>query len=163
MILVTYTFFKNNFTARLLQVSCTDGCYILADWSLTAVNSWRDSISIWRANLRERRGKPFRVVKANTIKIINLKPGPLDVNPVAWVSGVSGGKEERCLGRPDTQANPLRKAWYSGYMPGHPLYPSVLKTKESSARLRVPSSQLFKVNTQRFKNSFLIGYFSNIE
>ena len=39
-------------------------------------------------------------------------------------------------------------------MPGHPLYPSVPKTKESSARLRVPSSQLPRVNTQRFKNSF---------
>ena len=39
-------------------------------------------------------------------------------------------------------------------MSGHPLYPSVPKTKESSARLRVPSSQPLKVNTQRFKNSF---------
>ena len=39
-------------------------------------------------------------------------------------------------------------------MPGHPLYPSVPKTKESSARLWVPSSQLPRVNTQRFKNSF---------
>ena len=39
-------------------------------------------------------------------------------------------------------------------MPGHPLHPPVPKTKESSARLRVPSSQLRKVNTQRFKNSF---------
>ena len=39
-------------------------------------------------------------------------------------------------------------------MPSHPLYPSVPKTKESSARLRVPSSQLPRVNTQRFKNSF---------
>ena len=39
-------------------------------------------------------------------------------------------------------------------MPGHPLYPSVPKTEESSAPLRVPSSQLRKVNTQRFKNSF---------
>ena len=44
-------------------------------------------------------------------------------------------------------------------MPGHPLYPSVPKTKESSVRLRVPSSQLPRVNTQRLKNSFLIGYF----
>ena len=33
-------------------------------------------------------------------------------------------------------------------------YPSVPKTKESSARLRVPSSRLPRVNTQRFKNSF---------
>ena len=39
-------------------------------------------------------------------------------------------------------------------MPGHPLYPSVAKTKKRSARLRVPSSQLPRVNTQRFKNSF---------
>ena len=39
-------------------------------------------------------------------------------------------------------------------MPGHPLYPSVSKTKESSARLRVPNSQLPRVNTQRFKNTF---------
>ena len=39
-------------------------------------------------------------------------------------------------------------------MPGHPLYPPVPKTKESSARLRVPSSQLRKVNTQPFKSSF---------
>ena len=39
-------------------------------------------------------------------------------------------------------------------MPGHPLYPSIPKMKESSARLRVPSSQLPRVNTQRFKNSF---------
>ena len=39
-------------------------------------------------------------------------------------------------------------------MPGHPLYPSVPKMKESSERLRVPSSQLPRVNTQRFKNSF---------
>ena len=39
-------------------------------------------------------------------------------------------------------------------MPGHPLYPSVQTTKESSARLRVPSSQLPRVNTQHFKNSF---------
>ena len=39
-------------------------------------------------------------------------------------------------------------------MPGNPLYPSVLKTKEKSARLRVPSSQLPRVNTQRFRNSF---------
>ena len=38
-------------------------------------------------------------------------------------------------------------------MPGHPLYPSVPKTKESSARLRVPSSQFPRVNTQRLKNS----------
>ena len=49
-------------------------------------------------------------------------------------------------------------------MPGHPLYPSVPKMKESSARLRVPSSQLPKVNPQCFKNSFfLTGFFSNIE
>ena len=49
-------------------------------------------------------------------------------------------------------------------MPGHPLHPSILKTKESSACLRVPSSLLPRVNTQRFKNSvFLVGYFSNIE
>ena len=39
-------------------------------------------------------------------------------------------------------------------MPSHPPYPSVPITKESSARLRVPSSQLPRVNTQRFKNSF---------
>ena len=32
-------------------------------------------------------------------------------------------------------------------MPGHPLYPYLLKTKESSARLRVPCSQLPRVNT----------------
>ena len=48
-------------------------------------------------------------------------------------------------------------------MPRHPLYPSVPKTKESSARLRVPSSQLPRVNAQRFKSSFSIGYVSNIE
>ena len=48
-------------------------------------------------------------------------------------------------------------------MLGHPLYSSVPKTKESSVRLRVPSSQLPRVNTQCLKNSFLIGYFSNIE
>ena len=49
-------------------------------------------------------------------------------------------------------------------MPGHPPYPSVPKTKESSVRLRVPSGQLPRVNTQRVKDSFfLIGYFSNIE
>ena len=35
-------------------------------------------------------------------------------------------------------------------MPGHPLYPSLLKTKESSVRLSVSSSQLPGVNTQRF-------------
>ena len=40
-------------------------------------------------------------------------------------------------------------------MPGHSLYPSLPKTKESSVRLRVPSSQLPRVNTQRFKNSFI--------
>ena len=39
-------------------------------------------------------------------------------------------------------------------MPGHPLYPSVPKTKESSACLQGPSSQLPRVNTQCFKNSF---------
>ena len=44
-----------------------------------------------------------------------------------------------------------------------PLHPSVPKTKESSARLRVPSSQLPRVNTQRFKNSSFEGYFSNME
>ena len=48
-------------------------------------------------------------------------------------------------------------------MPGHPLYPSVPKMKESSVHLCVLSSQLPRVNTQCFKNSFLIGYFSNIE
>ena len=48
-------------------------------------------------------------------------------------------------------------------MPRHPLYPSVPKTKENSARLRVPSSQLPRVNAQRFKSSFSIGYVSNIE
>ena len=41
----------------------------------------------------------------------------------------------------------------------HPLYPSVPKTKENSARLRVPSSQLPRVNTQRFKNSFFSRLF----
>ena len=45
----------------------------------------------------------------------------------------------------------------------HPLYPTVPKTKETSVCLLVPSSQLPRVNTQRFKNSFLIAYFSNIE
>ena len=44
-------------------------------------------------------------------------------------------------------------------MPSHPLYPSVPKTKESSVRLRVPSSQLPRVNTQRFKNSFFSRLF----
>ena len=39
-------------------------------------------------------------------------------------------------------------------LPGHPLYPSSAKTKESSARLRVPSSQL-----PRVKNSFFNGLF----
>ena len=33
-------------------------------------------------------------------------------------------------------------------MPGHPLYPSIPKTKESSVRLRVSSNQLPTVNTQ---------------
>ena len=42
-------------------------------------------------------------------------------------------------------------------MPCHPLYPSVPKTKESSARLRVPSSQLPRVNAQRLKNSFFFN------
>ena len=42
---------------------------------------------------------------------------------------------------------------------GHPLYPSNPKTKESSVRLRVPCSQLPRVNTQCFKNSFLTGFF----
>ena len=45
----------------------------------------------------------------------------------------------------------------------HPLYPTVPKTKETSVCLLVPSSQLPRVNTQRFKNSFPIAYFSNIE
>ena len=40
-------------------------------------------------------------------------------------------------------------------MPGHPLYPYLPKTNESSARLRVRCSQLPRVNTQRFKNSFI--------
>ena len=40
-------------------------------------------------------------------------------------------------------------------MPSHPSYPSLPKTKESSVRLRVPSSQLPRVNTQHFKNSFI--------
>ena len=48
-------------------------------------------------------------------------------------------------------------------MPSHPLYPTIPKTKEKSVCLLVPSSQLPRVNTQRFKNSFLMGYFSNIE
>ena len=48
-------------------------------------------------------------------------------------------------------------------MPGHPLYPSVPKMKESSALLRVASSQLPRVNKHRLKNSFLTGFFSNIE
>ena len=39
-------------------------------------------------------------------------------------------------------------------VPGDFLYPSVPKTKESSTRLRVPRSQLPRVNTQDFKNSF---------
>ena len=39
-------------------------------------------------------------------------------------------------------------------MPGPPLYPSVPKMKESSARLRVPSNQLPRVNTPLLKNSF---------
>ena len=47
--------------------------------------------------------------------------------------------------------------------PRRPLYPSVPKTKESSTRLRFPNSQLPRVNTQRFKNSFLTGYFLNKE
>ena len=48
-------------------------------------------------------------------------------------------------------------------MPGHPLYPSVPKTKESSVRLQVSSSQLPTVNTQRLKNSFfLIVFFFQI-
>ena len=40
-------------------------------------------------------------------------------------------------------------------MPSHPLYP-LIKIKESSARLRVPCSQLPRVNTQRFKNSSIL-------
>ena len=36
-------------------------------------------------------------------------------------------------------------------MPGHPLYPSVSKTKESEASFRAPNSQLPGL---RFKNSF---------
>ena len=44
-------------------------------------------------------------------------------------------------------------------MPGHPLYPSVTKKKESSARLRLPSSQLPRVNTQCLKNSFFNRFF----
>ena len=48
-------------------------------------------------------------------------------------------------------------------MPGHPLYPSVSKTKESSARLRVPNSQLAGLIPSVLKIVFLIGYFSNIE
>ena len=43
-------------------------------------------------------------------------------------------------------------------MPGHPLYPSLPKIKESSVRFRVPSSQLPKVNTQRFKIVLLRGF-----
>ena len=48
-------------------------------------------------------------------------------------------------------------------VPGHPLYPSVPETKQSSARLRVPRTQLSRVNTQRFKNSFFNRLFFNIE
>ena len=44
-------------------------------------------------------------------------------------------------------------------VPGHPLYPSVPKTKESSAHLRVPSSQFPRVNTQGFENSVFNGLF----
>ena len=47
--------------------------------------------------------------------------------------------------------------------PRHPLYPSVPKTKESSTRIRFRNSQLPRVNTQRFKNSFSTGYFLNKE
>ena len=36
-------------------------------------------------------------------------------------------------------------------MPGHPLYPSIPKTKESSVHLRVSSNQLPTVNTQCFE------------
>ena len=35
-------------------------------------------------------------------------------------------------------------------MPGHPLYPFIPKTKESSVHLRVTSNQLPRVNTQCF-------------
>ena len=48
-------------------------------------------------------------------------------------------------------------------MPSHPLYPSVPKTKESSARLRGLSSQFPTGNTQRFKKSFCNRLFLNIE
>ena len=48
-------------------------------------------------------------------------------------------------------------------MPSHPLYPSVPKTKESSARLRGLSSQFPRGNTQRFKKSFCNRLFLNIE
>lgn len=49
-------------------------------------------------------------------------------------------------------------------MPSHPLYPSVPKTKESSARLRGLSSQFRRGNnTQRFKKSFCNRLFLNIE
>ena len=44
-------------------------------------------------------------------------------------------------------------------MSGHPLYPSVHKTKEISARLQNPGGQLPRVNTQRFKNSFFSRLF----
>ena len=45
-------------------------------------------------------------------------------------------------------------------MPDHPLYPYVPKTKESSARFRIP-----RVNTLRFKNSFFFNmlFWSNIQ
>ena len=49
-------------------------------------------------------------------------------------------------------------------MHNHPPYPYVSKTKESSARLRVLSGEIPRVNTLRFKNSFFNRlFFSNIE
>ena len=44
-----------------------------------------------------------------------------------------------------------------------PSVPSVPKTKESSARLRVASSQLPRVNTQRFKDLYLLLFIRKIQ
>ena len=77
--LLLYTFFKNNFTARLLRVSRTDRCYILADIfdsceQLNGLYLNLESKFTWKKR------ETFEVVEANTIKIINVKPVPVSLS-----------------------------------------------------------------------------------
>ena len=78
--LLLYTFFKNDFTARLLRVSRTNRCYILAD-IFDSCEQLKGLYLNLESKFTWKKRETFEVVKANTIKIINVKPVPVEVNP----------------------------------------------------------------------------------